>query len=108
MNTSEWISPKVDQARIIRLKRPLASACIQAFRRVIYGYYEAYGRSFPWRDTSNPYHIIASEVMLQQPQTDRVVQKYKEFIERLTLPHNLCKPACRTQYVVAGISCVSA
>lgn len=34
----------------------------------------------PWRETRDPYHIVVSEVMLQQTQVDRVVKKYPEFI----------------------------
>lgn len=38
-------------------------------------------RSFPWRDTSDPYAILVSEVMLQQTQTFRVVPKYLNWLE---------------------------
>jgi A/G-specific adenine glycosylase len=36
----------------------------------------------PWRKTNNPYKILVSEIMLQQTQVDRVIQKYKSFLER--------------------------
>jgi A/G-specific adenine glycosylase len=36
----------------------------------------------PWRKTSDPYHILVSEVMLQQTQVDRVIPKYHEFLDR--------------------------
>jgi A/G-specific adenine glycosylase len=39
-------------------------------------------RKFPWRETTNPYHILVSEFMLQQTQAPRVVEKYKNFIEK--------------------------
>ncbi len=51
-----------------------------AFRRMIYTHYKKYGRSFPWRETTNPYHIVISEVMLQQTQAERVVAFYENFI----------------------------
>ncbi|MDP2158256.1 MAG: A/G-specific adenine glycosylase [Nitrospirota bacterium] len=35
----------------------------------------------PWRRTKNPYHILLSEVMLQQTQVDRVLLKYPEFLK---------------------------
>jgi len=54
---------------------------VRAFRRVIYAYYQKHARDFPWRHTSQPYHILVSEVMLQQTQTQRVIEKYKEFIK---------------------------
>lgn len=38
-------------------------------------------RGLPWRRTRDPYHILVSEVMLQQTQVSRVIPKYTEFIE---------------------------
>ncbi len=37
-------------------------------------------RKLPWRHTKNPYHILVSEIMLQQTQVDRVLPKYEEFL----------------------------
>ncbi len=34
----------------------------------------------PWRETTNPYEILVSEVMLQQTQVSRVLSKYREFL----------------------------
>jgi len=52
------------------------------FRRTLLRWYRAHGRSLPWRETSDPYHILVSEVMLQQTQVDRVLPKYHEWLER--------------------------
>ena len=38
------------------------------------------GRDLPWRQTTDPYHILVSEVMLQQTQVDRVLPKYHEWL----------------------------
>ena len=43
-------------------------------------WYRANGRTLPWRETSDPYHILVSEVMLQQPQGDRVLPKYHDWL----------------------------
>jgi len=53
---------------------------IEAFRKTIWQFYTINKRSFAWRNTSDPYRILISEVMLQQTQTHRVEQKYAEFI----------------------------
>jgi A/G-specific adenine glycosylase len=53
---------------------------ILSFRKEIYRYYKKNRRSFPWRDTYNPYYILVSEVMLQQTQVERVNGKYQEFL----------------------------
>ena len=38
------------------------------------------GRDLPWRKTDDPYHILVSEIMLQQTQVDRVLPKYQEWL----------------------------
>ena len=54
----------------------------QRFRRAILGWYRRHGRDLPWRRTSDPYHILVSEMMLQQTQVDRVVPKYHEWLDK--------------------------
>jgi len=58
----------------------LAFKQVSAFQTLIYGYYNQYGRDLPWRKTENPYHIFVSEIMLQQTQVERVIQKYGHFL----------------------------
>src|SRR3954468_11464121 len=59
-----------------------APAARQRFRRRLLDWYRANGRDLPWRKTDDPYHILVSEVMLQQTQVDRVVPKYHEWLEK--------------------------
>lgn len=54
---------------------------ISRFRVLIKTHYRRFGRSFPWRETSDPYRITVSEIMLQQTQTGRVLKKYPPFIK---------------------------
>jgi len=54
---------------------------IAEFRKKIWDFYHAHGRSFAWRNSDNPYYVFISEVMLQQTQTHRVEYKFEEFIE---------------------------
>ena len=58
------------------------AAARQRFRRRLLTWYRANGRDLPWRRTSDPYHILVSEVMLQQTQVDRVLPKYQEWLEK--------------------------
>jgi len=53
---------------------------VGAFRQMIYTHYHAAPRPMPWRDTHDPYHILISEVMLQQTQVERVKLKYAKFL----------------------------
>jgi A/G-specific adenine glycosylase len=50
------------------------------FQQMVLSYYNKNSRKMPWRDTTNPYHILVSEIMLQQTQVERVLKKFPEFI----------------------------
>ena len=52
------------------------------FRARLLAWYRRHGRDLPWRRTSDPYHILVSEIMLQQTQVDRVLPKYVEWLDR--------------------------
>lgn len=39
-------------------------------------------REMPWRDEPSPYHVLVSELMLQQTQVARVVPKFEAFMQR--------------------------
>jgi A/G-specific adenine glycosylase len=53
---------------------------IKEFRKMVLGHYRGHGRDLPWRKTSDPYHILVSEIMLQQTQVERVAVKYPVFV----------------------------
>jgi A/G-specific adenine glycosylase len=54
----------------------------QRFRRNLLAWYRRHGRDLPWRNTDDPYHILVSEIMLQQTQVDRVLPKYVEWLDK--------------------------
>lgn len=45
-------------------------------------WYEDNKRPLPWRETTDPYAILVSEVMLQQTQVDRVIPRWHAWLER--------------------------
>ena len=51
-----------------------------SFKKKIYEFYAKNKRSFAWRNIDNAYYIVVSEIMLQQTQTHRVVDKFEQFI----------------------------
>src|SRR5918999_1726963 len=57
-------------------------AARRRFRQRLLAWYRANGRDLPWRKTDDPYHILVSEVMLQQTQVDRVLPKYHEWLAK--------------------------
>ena len=52
------------------------------FRQRLLTWYRRHGRDLPWRKTDDPYHILVSEIMLQQTQVDRVLPKYTEWLQK--------------------------
>ncbi|MFI5279399.1 MAG: A/G-specific adenine glycosylase [Gemmatimonadales bacterium] len=53
-----------------------------AFRGRLTRWFRRAGRDLPWRRTRDPYHVVVSEVMLQQTQVARVLDYYPAFLER--------------------------
>jgi A/G-specific adenine glycosylase len=58
------------------------SSARRRFRTRLLAWYARHGRDLPWRTTDDPYHILVSEVMLQQTQVDRVLPKYHEWLDK--------------------------
>ena len=48
-------------------------------------------RSFPWRETRNPWHILLAEVLLHRTRADQVVPVYRIALERFPDPETLMK-----------------
>ncbi len=61
-------------------RRLPADVDLEAVRAALVEWYEADHREFPWRETTDPYRILVSEVMSQQTQLDRVVDAYEDFL----------------------------
>jgi len=59
------------------------------FRQRLLAWYARHGRNLPWRKTDDPYHILVSEIMLQQTQVDRVLPKYSEWLDKYPSFHAL-------------------
>lgn len=52
------------------------------FKKNLIKWFNENQREMPWRETSNPYYIWLSEVMLQQTQVKTVIDYYHKFISR--------------------------
>ncbi|WP_318616496.1 A/G-specific adenine glycosylase [Sporosarcina sp. YIM B06819] len=53
----------------------------EEFRESLLSWYHREKRDLPWRNTSDPYYIWVSEVMLQQTRVDTVIPYYERFID---------------------------
>jgi A/G-specific adenine glycosylase len=55
---------------------------LDAVRDALVSWYERDHREFPWRETTDPYAILVSEVMSQQTQLSRVEDAWRAFLDR--------------------------
>lgn len=54
---------------------------IEQFQCFVLRFHRDHGRHhLPWRTTHSPYHVLVSEIMLQQTQVDRVIPKFNRFM----------------------------
>ncbi len=60
----------------------LPDSRIANIQQHLLAWFKDHGRDLPWRRTRNPYHILVSEIMLQQTQVERVKPKYAAFLEQ--------------------------
>ena len=75
-NNPEVPVPDVDMS----MQFTASPADIGRFRTMVLTRYRNHGRLMAWRETTDPYRILVSEIMLQQTQVGRVTLKYPEFI----------------------------
>jgi A/G-specific adenine glycosylase len=50
--------------------------------QLLLAWFSQNARDLPWRKTHDPYAILVSEVMLQQTQVERVIPRYRAWLER--------------------------
>jgi A/G-specific adenine glycosylase len=75
----------------LRTPLPPAPSTVSRFRKRLLAWFRKEGRDLPWRRTRDPYHVLVSEVMLQQTQVSRVELFYSEFIQRWPTLEQLAK-----------------
>src|SRR3989338_7324816 len=93
MRTSRATAGSSPSATLLRdVPRQGTPARMKDFRSTVWKYWKEHGRhDLPWRLTHDPYRILVSEVMLQQTQVPRVIEKYKEFLKKFPTVRALAK-----------------
>jgi A/G-specific adenine glycosylase len=82
------VEPRKQRGRAPRTDIPVLPAQKRKFRARLLKWYTQHGRDLPWRRTRDPYHILVSEIMLQQTQVERVLPKYHEWLVKYpTMEH---------------------
>jgi len=64
-----------------------------AFQHALTNWFQLEGKKYPWRETTDPWHILISEVMLQQTQVATVLNKnfFTNFIHKFPTPQSIAK-----------------
>jgi A/G-specific adenine glycosylase len=75
-NPHEKASKLIDQHSVAKMADDIG-----AIRAALLAWFAQAGRDLPWRHTRDPYRIMVSEIMLQQTQVDRVIPKYRAFLD---------------------------
>src|SRR5882672_5249609 len=72
------------------------------FRDALLGWFQTERRKLPWRGTTDPYHILVSEIMLQQTRVVVVEDRYKKFVRQFPTVERLARS--KEQTVLAAWS----
>jgi A/G-specific adenine glycosylase len=59
-------------------RKIIVSRLLEWFRR--------HGRSYPWRENTEPYRVLIAEIMLQRTRADQVLPVYRSFLEKFPDP----------------------
>lgn len=62
---------------------------IEGFRQALLGWFAREGKSYPWRETTDPWHILVSEIMLQQTTIPTVLARYERWMKQFPTPFDL-------------------
>lgn len=61
------------------------------FGRRLRTWFRSNGRDLPWRETRDPYRVLVSELMLQQTQVARVLERYDGFLREFPTLHSVAR-----------------
>jgi A/G-specific adenine glycosylase len=64
---------------------------LRTVRSRILAWYDQEKRDFPWRRTTDPWAVLVSEVMLQQTQAARIVERFPPFLARFPTPRAMAE-----------------
>lgn len=61
------------------------------FSRILLEWFATHARTLPWRNIDNPYHVLVSEIILQQTRVAQGMDYYHAFIERFPTVESLAE-----------------
>ncbi|MCK4279528.1 MAG: hypothetical protein KAW94_03025 [Candidatus Thorarchaeota archaeon] len=64
---------------------------ITLVRNLLIEWFDKKGRSFPWRETTDPYRVLIAEILLRRTTAAAVLRVYPNFIKRFDNPAKLSR-----------------
>ncbi|MBE6418887.1 MAG: A/G-specific adenine glycosylase [Akkermansiaceae bacterium] len=61
------------------------------FAQVLTDWFATHGKNYPWRNTTDPWAILVSEIMLQQTTIPTVLGRYEAWMQQFPTPADLAK-----------------
>ena len=62
---------------------------VQRIQRTILKWGKENYADFPWRSTTNPFHALIAEIMLQRTRAEQVLPVYEKFTSKYQFPHEV-------------------
>lgn len=59
---------------------PLDKEKLEQFQQILLDWFEHNKRTFPWRETQDPYQVIVAEMLLQKTNVEKVLPVYTHFL----------------------------
>ena len=63
----------------------------EVFQKNIIKWYQKNGRSYPWRETKNPFFLLIAEILLRRTGAGKTEQVYRKIIELYPTPQRLSR-----------------
>ena len=74
------------------MNNPMA---VGRLRPILVRWFDKHQRSFPWRNTRNPWRVLIAEMMLQRTKAEQVVEVYQDFFSKYKLPSDVINSSRR-------------
>ncbi|MHA1965068.1 MAG: hypothetical protein ACXACG_05440 [Candidatus Thorarchaeota archaeon] len=71
-------------------------------RQKVIHWFDQHGRNFPWRNTTDSYHILIAEILLRRTTASAVSRVFSDFINRFDTPKRLANT--RESTIVRALS----
>lgn len=66
-------------------------AKVKRLQQTVIDFYSKEGRKFPWRETTDPYVVLVSEILLQKTTSKQVLEIFRDFFNRFPTVDSLAR-----------------